>query len=49
LAARDPGARCFMVALLSTGMFVINDSVKVACGLPISTSLDNTKKTVSQA
>lgn len=39
-----PGARTFMVALLSTGMFLINDSVKVAFGLPISATLDHVKK-----
>ena len=33
-----------MVALLSTGMFLINDSVKVAFGLPISATLDHVKK-----
>ena len=37
------GARTFMVALLSTGMFLINDSVKVAFGLPISATLDHVK------
>ena len=41
---RLPGARTFMVALLSTGMFLINDSVKVAFGLPISATLDHVKK-----
>lgn len=38
------GARAFMVALLSTFMFLVNDSVKVAFGLPITSSLDKEKK-----
>lgn len=38
------GARSFMVGLLSVVMFLINDSVKVACGLPISNSLDKKKE-----
>eukprot|EP00160_Parvularia_atlantis_P019277 Unigene7489_Nuclearia_a/m.23023 Unigene7489_Nuclearia_a/g.23023 ORF Unigene7489_Nuclearia_a/g.23023 Unigene7489_Nuclearia_a/m.23023 type:complete len:207 (+) Unigene7489_Nuclearia_a:454-1074(+) len=41
------GARAFMVGLLSVVMFLINDSVKVAAGLPISNSLD--KKIVPPA
>jgi solute carrier family 25 phosphate transporter 3 len=30
------GTRCVMVATLSAGMFLIYDTVKLACGLPTS-------------
>ena len=33
------GTRCFMVGLLSAGMFLIYDSVKVMCGLPTSSGV----------
>jgi len=33
------GTRCFMVGLLSAGMFLIYDSVKVVCGLPTSSGV----------
>jgi len=33
------GTRCFMVGLLSAGMFLIYDSVKVVCGLPTSSGI----------
>jgi solute carrier family 25 phosphate transporter 3 len=33
------GTRCFMVGTLSAGMFLIYDSVKVACGLPTSSGV----------
>jgi len=35
------GARCFMVGVLSAGMFLIYDSVKVMCGLPTSSGLEH--------
>eukprot|EP01027_Heterolobosea_sp_BB2_P008902 GEZU01013191.1.p1 GENE.GEZU01013191.1~~GEZU01013191.1.p1 ORF type:complete len:218 (-),score=66.72 GEZU01013191.1:597-1250(-) len=39
------GPRCVMVGALSAGMFLIYDSVKVACGLPTTTGLgDNNNK-----
>jgi solute carrier family 25 phosphate transporter 3 len=33
------GTRCLMVGLLSAGMFLIYDSVKVVCGLPTSSGV----------
>ncbi|KAL6080173.1 mitochondrial phosphate carrier protein [Balamuthia mandrillaris] len=35
------GTRCFMVGLLSAGMFLIYDSVKVMCGLPTTSGISD--------
>jgi len=38
-----PKNRSTQVGLLSVVMFLINDTVKLACGLPITSSLDKKK------